>query len=213
MQYLYIKYIYNSLSCRDFIILFVIISPKYNIIISYIMKLYVEIVPQKKIFARNIDCNKNLLENVPQILAKFPQNRCQNSPKSGVKIPPNFVSKLHRKSHFLVGPRGPPILARNPPKIKNSLLAQQRELFLAIFGPRARRAPKIRARAAGPPGARRAGRPAPRVPPSRFAGPSLIYTCPQDRRRPQAEANKRRPGSANDTRGVARNSVEDTEQI
>ena len=124
------------------------------------------------------------------------------------------MSKLHRKSHFLVGPRGPPILARNPPKIKNSLLAQQRELFLAIFGPRARRAPKIRARAAGPPGARRAGRPG--RPPSltrRSVPPSLIYTCPQDRRRPQAEANKRRPGSANDTRGVARNSVEDTEQV
>ena len=90
------------------------------------------------------------MEISPKIVPKFPQNRCQNSPKSGVKIPPNFVSKLHRKSHFLVGPRGPPILARNPPKIKNSLLAQQRELFLAIFGPRARRAPKIRARAAGP---------------------------------------------------------------
>ena len=133
----------------------------------------------------------------PKIVPKFPQNSCQNSPKSGVKIPPNFVSKLHRKSHFLVGPRGPPILARNPPKIKNSLLAQQRELFLAIFGPRARAAPKFRARGAGPPGARRAGRPA--GPPSltrRSVPPSLIYTCPQDRRRPQAEANKRRPGSA-----------------
>jgi len=150
----------------------------------------------------------------PKMVPKFPQNSCQNSPKSGVKIPPNFVSKLHRKSHFLVGPRGPPILARNPPKIKNSLLAQQRELFLAIFGPRARAAPKFRARGAGPPGARRAGRPA--GPPSltrRSVPPSLIYTCPQDRRRPQAEANKRRPGSANDTRGVARNSVEDTEQF
>jgi len=148
----------------------------------------------------------------PKIVPKFPQNSGQNSPKSGVKIPPNFVSKLHRKSHFLVGPRGPPILARNPPKIKNSQLAQQRELFLAIFRPRARAAPKFRARGAGPPGARRAGRPA--GPPSltrRSVPPSLIYTCPQDRRRPQAEANKRRPGSANDTRGVARNSVEDTE--
>ena len=68
------------------------------------------------------------------------------------------------------------------------------------------------ARARGPAGrpAGPAGRPG-RNPPARFAGPSLIYTCPQDRRRPQAEANKRRPGSANRTQGVARNSVEDTE--
>ena len=69
---------------------------------------------------------KNFIYKIPQLYMefilwppkygkippKFGQNSGQNSPKNGAKIPPagvpNFVSKLHRKSHFLVGPRGPP---------------------------------------------------------------------------------------------------------
>ena len=140
----------------------------------------------------------------PKIGQNSPKIRCQNSPKFRVKITP--------KKSFLSRPRAPPEICEfSPPPPFLLPCARGR----AIFGPKIPGGPKSPqnfARAPGPRGPEISRNfPPAQIPPDFWRNPPLINTCPQDRRRPQAEANKRRPGSANCTRGVARNSVEDTE--
>ena len=134
-------------------------------------------------------------------MAKIPQNSGQNSPKIGAKIPPagvpNFVSKLHRKSHFLVGPLGPPKFGPPGSGTPKIYIKHKKRPFLGVQ----KKAPPFRGPKIRPAGrARRApagtARPAARHFTPRIYIPPLINSCPQDRRRHQAEANKRRPGSA-----------------
>ena len=120
----------------------------------------------------------------PRFPGKIPPRR---PPPGRPGRPPDFVSKLHRKSHFLVGPRGPPILAPRPeisPPGPEYLAPWEREPIFREklppdFGPPAG-APKIGpgARApAAPPGrpgrARRPARPPPPCSP-RFFRESLV---------------------------------------
>ena len=112
---------------------------------------------------------------IPEFHAKIPQNPGQNSPKIGAKIPPagvpNFVSKLHRKSHFLVGPRGPPKFGPPGSGTPKIYIKHKKRPFLGVQkkappfrGPKIRPAGRARRAPAG------AGRP-----PARHVTPRFLY--------------------------------------
>ena len=81
--------LYNEIICRN-------IPPKKNLSPTY--KIYIEFI---------VKCPPNSGKIPPKSVPKFPQIRCQNSPKFRVKITPkkSFLSRPPRPPDF--GPKSP----------------------------------------------------------------------------------------------------------